>query len=113
MTYKRRPTTARGLGGTHQKTRETLLRNLQDGDLCARCAARGLAHPMFRRLITWRNGKPRSPWLDLDDFPGRAFGGHQVKRLSYRSCNRSSGAVLGNRMRAAQRPARQQAYTRW
>jgi hypothetical protein len=34
----------------------------------------------------------RGQYLDLDDFPGRIFGGPQVKLLAHRSCNRRAGA---------------------
>ena len=34
----------------------------------------------------------RGQFLDLDDFPGRVFGGPQVKLLAHRSCNRRAGA---------------------
>lgn len=53
----------------------------------------------------------RQMWrVDLDDFPGRVFGGPQVKLLAHRFCNRSAGASLGNQLRAAARPS---AYNRW
>lgn len=94
-------TTERGLGADHQTTRVQALTSLQDGDLCARCQLRGIKHPMYRHLVIWKDGKPTSPWLDLDDFPGRASGGQQVKRLSYRGCNRSAGAALATPMRLA------------
>ena len=105
-------TTMVGLGWTaHQQPRQRALAALQDGDLCARCAERGIEHPMYRALVTRRpDGRYVSPWLDLDDFPGRRFGGPQVKRLSYRACNRSTGAAAGNRMRARKKAS---AYTRW
>jgi hypothetical protein len=94
-----------------------LLTSLRDGDLCERCRRRGVEHQMFRALITWRNGKPTSRFLDVDDFPGRAFGGPQTKLLSYRSCNRSAGAKLGNRMRAMAKLAAaggpEPKYNRW
>lgn len=97
-------TTQRGLGWhDHQLPRRQALTNLQDGDPCARCQARGIYHPMYQALITWRAGVPTSRWLDLDDFPGRAFGGPQVKRLSYRACNRAAGARITNRIRKARR----------
>jgi len=66
---------------------------------------------MFRYAIA-RNpaGRYISPLLDLDDYPGRAFGGPQTKRLSWRACNRSAGARLGNAVRSA---ARRGGYGRW
>lgn len=83
-------TTQRGLGHQHQRARKAALAALRDGDPCARCEQRGVYHPMYRAAASL---------LDLDDFPGRMFGGPQVKRLSYRACNRSHGAALGNRTR--------------
>ena len=79
-------TTERGLGCDHQRQRVTALTALRDGDPCARCG-----RPMWRADVYWVNGKPRSRTLDLDDFPGRMYGGPQVKRLSHRSCNRRAG----------------------
>ena len=105
-------TTLAGLGWPHQQDRQRALAALRDGDLCARCAMRGVEHPMFRAMVTRRpDGRYVSPQLDLDDFPGRRYGGPQVKRLSYRACNRSSGARAGNRTRA--RKPRAATYTRW
>ena len=69
-------TTQRGLGYDHQRTRRERLAQLRDGDPCPRCGG-----PMFR-----------GQYLDLDDFPGRVFGGPQVKLLAHRSCNRRAGA---------------------
>ena len=94
-------TTQRGLGYDHQSARERALASLKDGDLCARCQRRGIHHPMYRHLVIWKDGKPRSPWLDLDDFPGRTFGGPQIKLLSWRRCNRSAGAALSTPLRLA------------
>ena len=87
-----RGTTAqRGLAGQHQPTRVRALTALQDGDPCFRCQLAGIYHPMYQALVTWTRGKPTSPWLDLDDYPGRMYGGPQTKRLSYRACNRRAG----------------------
>jgi hypothetical protein len=104
-------TTMVGLGWPHQKARQRKLAALQDGDLCARCELRGVEHPMFRAMVIRRpDGRLVAPLLDLDDFPGRRFGGPQTKRLSYRRCNRSTGAAAGNRMRARKKTS---TYTRW
>lgn len=114
MARTRGSTKQRGLAGGHQSKRQTALRDLQDMDLCARCELRGRVHYMWRSLVTRRpDGRLVAPLLDLDDFPGRVFGGPQVKRLSYRRCNRSAGASLGNRLRALTRPATPAKYTRW
>jgi hypothetical protein len=68
---------------------------MPEGALCARCESRGIAHPMTRAVITRRpDGRYVSPMLDLDDFPGRAYGGPQVKRLSWRRCNRQAGQAI-------------------
>jgi len=48
--------------------------------------------------------------LDLDDFPGRVFGGPQVKRLSHRFCNRAAGARVTNMIKAMRTPSK---YNRW
>lgn len=102
-------TTAVGLGwAVHQKPRMAALAALRDGDPCPRC---GL--PMYRWMVTWNAGRPTSRWLDFDDFPGRAFGGPQVKRLAHRRCNRRAGAMLGNRLQRRRRTPRRAAYTRW
>lgn len=73
-------TTQRGLGSSHQRARRAALAALRDGDPCARCG-----HPMYRA---------QARMLDLDDFPGRAYGGPQVKLLSHRSCNRRAGQAI-------------------
>lgn len=49
----------------------------------------------------------RGQYLDLDDWPGRVFGGPQVKLLAHRSCNRRAGAILTNRMRGYARRLQQ------
>lgn len=104
-------TTAVGLGWPHQQARQRALAALQDGDPCARCQQRGIEHPLTRDLITRRpGGRYTAPLLDLDDFPGRAYGGPQTKRLSHRACNRRAGAAAGNRMRRGKPRTR---YTRW
>lgn len=108
--YRRAKTTTRGLGASHQTARQAALAALTDGDPCFRCELRGVYHPMYRWAITRRpDGRLVSRLLDLDDYPGRVFGGPQTKRLSWRRCNRHAGAVLGNRLRAkAPSP-----YNRW
>lgn len=107
-------TTSVGLGYRHQQARQRALAALRDGDLCARCAARGIEHPMTRALITRRpDGRLVAPLLHLDDFPGRAYGGPQVKRLSYRACNVRAGSALGNQRRWGMHMQMRNAYTRW
>ena len=91
-------TTERGLGWTHQQERKRQLATLRPGTPCPRCHL-----PMHRAQL-----------LDLDDFPGRVFGGPQTKRLAHRRCNRSAGATLGNRLRAARaQPQRAITSRRW
>ncbi len=86
-------TTQRGLGAQHQALRRKLLAELRDGDPCARCLRQGTYHPMYRR---------QARLLDVDhiDTP-RALGGQPGQgALAHRTCNRSAGAALGNRLRA-------------
>ena len=103
--YRPGHTTAAGLGRAHQAARQAALAALADGQPCARCQARGVYHPLTRALVSRSRDGRRwvAPLLDLDDFPGRMFGGPQEKRLSYRFCNRSQGATMGNRARSAPR----------
>lgn len=84
---KRGTTTQLGLGAAHQAERKRQLAALIDGYPCPRCG-RG----MYRAMM-----------LDLDDWPGRMYGGPQVKLLAHRSCNRRAGAIAGNRMRGLAR----------
>jgi hypothetical protein len=97
MARQRGTTTQRGLGWSHAQARAAALATLADGDPCARCLLKGIFHPMYRAQVAL---------LDLDDFPGRRYGGPQVKLLSWRSCNRSAGASAGNRMRPRRRRMR-------
>lgn len=95
MPRQRASSTERGLGSAHQSARQRALAAMPEGALCARCESRGIAHPMTRAVITRRSdGRYVSPMLDLDDFPGRAYGGPQVKRLSWRRCNRQAGQAI-------------------
>jgi hypothetical protein len=69
---------------------------MAEGQLCARHLTMGITHPLSRSLISRSKDGLRwvAPLLDLDDFPGRAYGGPQVKRLSCRQSNRSHGQRL-------------------
>lgn len=87
MTGKRLTTTQRGLGYSHQAEGKRQRAALTDGTPCPRCG----------------RGMYRGQQLDLDDFPGRWYGGPQVKLLSHRSCNRRAGAQLGNMLRGINR----------
>jgi hypothetical protein len=105
-------TTAIGLGWAHQRQRAQAIRALPPGQPCPRTEICG-GLPMY---ATWQQasaaGLPRKLWrLDYDDYPGRMFGGPQIKRLAHAHCNRSAGARAGNRMR--RRRPRRAAYTRW
>jgi hypothetical protein len=88
MTRPRRSTTERGLGYAHRAERNRQIAGLRDGTPCPRC---GL--PMVRGQL-----------LDLDDFPGRVFGGPQVKRLAHRACNRRAGQLITSAILRARSP---------
>lgn len=76
-------TAQRGLGAAHQKDRKRLLAIHRDGDPCWRCG-----QPMYK-----------SQGLDRDHIVDRALGGAEGPAvLAHRSCNRSAGAKLGNRL---------------
>lgn len=123
MVYKRAKTTARGLGHAHQVTRSQQVKVLaaSPGRPCPKCGLPMFATPAeaatvyaARRvfMVRGRRVTGRQMWhVDLDDYPGRVFGGPQVKRLMHRHCNRRAGAVVGNRLRALQTPRR--GYGRW
>lgn len=83
MARYRGTTAERGLGTAHQNDRKRLLALHREGDPC------------------WRCGKPmyKSQGLDRDHIIDRALGGAQGPAvLAHRSCNRSAGAKLGNRL---------------
>lgn len=69
-------TTERGLGWSHQRAREFLLKTTPDGTPCPYC---GL--PM---LLTVHK-------LDADHSQPRSLGGTRADRLAHASCNRSHG----------------------
>jgi hypothetical protein len=85
-------TTRPGLGYAHRAERKRQIAGLRDGTPCPRC---GLA--MLRGQL-----------LDLDDFPGRMFGGPQVKRLAHRACNRRAGQQLTTLILRARSSVRKQ-----
>jgi hypothetical protein len=86
---------------------------MAEGELCFRCELEGRVHPMTRAVISRRpDGRYVSALLDLDEYPGRAFGGPQIKRLSWRRCNRRHGQRLSTAVQNARRAARQR-YDRW
>ena len=84
---------ARGVGSAHRAERQHALATMAEGQQCFRCELRGIEHPLSRALISRSKDGRRwvSEYLDLDDYPGRAYGGPQVKRLSGRKCNRQHG----------------------
>lgn len=96
-------TTRVGLGGAHQRDRRAALAALRPGiDVCPHTAYCGGAPMWPTPAAAIRAGAPA--WmgrLDLGDWPGRIFGGPQIKRLEHATCNRRAGAALGNRLRAA------------
>ena len=75
-------------GWAHRKRTAQLKAAMHDGDPCARCG-----RPMRRDQLHLIDG-------DHVGTP-RALGGDLPDALSHRSCNRSHGATLGNRMRGA------------
>jgi hypothetical protein len=57
---------------------------------------------------------PKLRPLDLDDFPGRVFGGPQVERLAHRYCNRKAGQRVGVKIKALRNPnPKRTVYNRW
>jgi len=88
MAYRKRHrgTTTQRLGHNHAPDRKRLMAAFKDGDLCWRCG-----QPMFG----WQS-------LERDHVTARALGGIDgPAALAHAHCNRSAGARLGNRMRAA------------
>jgi len=81
-------TTQRGLGYDHQRTRRERMAQLRDGDPCPRCGG-----PMFR-----------GQYLDLDDFPGRIFGGPGVKLLAAVTATAAPAASSVRRRNGGKRP---------
>jgi hypothetical protein len=66
----------------HQRDRRLALAEFRDGDICFRCR---------RPMRSWQS-------KDLDHVRPIARGGVDgPKRLSHSKCNRSAGAVIGNR----------------
>lgn len=90
---------SRGYGHHHRVRVAQLKAALRDGDPCARCGG-----PMYRTQL---------PLLDGDHVgtPRALQAGDPHHRdalpdaLAHRSCNRSHGASLGNRLRALRRDA--------
>lgn len=82
----------RGYGHAHRTRTRQLKDAMRDGDPCCRCQ-----RPMYRAEL---------PHID-GDHHGRAriLGGELPDALAHRSCNRSAGATLGNRLRGARRRA--------
>jgi hypothetical protein len=116
----RRSTKARGLTGQHPADRQVALRDMPEGAPCFRCELRGVVHPMTRAVISKSpaTGRWVAPLLELDHYPGRAFGGPQVSRLSWKRCNRQAGARLGNALRAVRAAVQEDTrpvsrYDRW
>lgn len=91
-------TTERGLGWKdHQKPRKALLPAwLGTPCSCSRC---GKHRGLCGTVLTRENA-------EFDHILARALGGTRAERFLCRSCNRSRGAILGNRIRAAGRRRR-------
>jgi hypothetical protein len=101
-------TTQRGLGNAHQQERRRQIAALLPGAPCPRCGLPMYATPAQAS----RAAMPPKLWhLDLDDYPGRIYGGPQIKRLAHRYCNRRAGQRIATARRTARRRAA--AYTRW
>jgi len=91
MPSKTSQTTAeQGYGWAHQQARADLLRDLEDGEPCARCG-----EPMYR----WQAAQ-----LDADHVENSKAAGEPPDALSHASCNRSHGATQGNLARAGHMP---------
>ena len=100
---------ARGLGHGHRSERQHALATMAEGQLCFRCELSGIEHRLSRALISRSKDGKRwvSEYLDLDHYPGRAYGGPQIVRLSGKACNRRHGqrmttAILNGRTVAQQ-----------
>lgn len=95
-TRPRLSATERGLGHGHRCDRQHALATMAEGQQCFRCELDGRVHLLSRSLIGRSTDGRRwvSEFLDLDEYPGRAYGGPQVKRLSGRACNRRHGQKL-------------------
>jgi hypothetical protein len=73
-------------GYQHRKERAEAIKAMPEGELCWRCN-----RPMSKTMARF---------LDYDHMNSVALGGADgPKRLTHRSCNRSAGATLGNKMR--------------
>jgi|SRR5215475_1659641 len=112
-------TTQRGLGAAHQRDRETMIAAMVDGTACPRRSICG-GLPMFSTpQAAAAAGLPRKLWnVNADHVIPRALGGaNGPKVLAHEHCNKSAGAVLGNKLRAArnaaQRAALTKPYSRW
>jgi hypothetical protein len=78
-------------GSIHQSARTRAVAMLQDGDPCARCASRGMYHPLTRDM-------GRLLHLDHDDEDGGYLG------LSFAKCNMAAGGAKGRAIQLAARP---------
>jgi hypothetical protein len=78
-------TTQRGYGWAHQKARAKAVRDMQEGDPCARCGG-----PMLRS---------QAKDLDLDHNEDRTA----YRGLAHATCNRSAGQAVGMARRTTTR----------
>lgn len=85
-------TTERGLGWSHQKQRERLIRSHVDGSACWWCGV-----PMYRDAARNRDGES----LHADHSRARAHGGTKADRLLHGTCNRERGEGSRDHLRPA------------
>jgi hypothetical protein len=92
-----------------------MVAQLVDGTPCPRRSICG-GLPMFATpQAAAAAGLPRKLWnVNADHVIPRALGGARGGMvLSHEFCNKSAGATLGNKLRAARRRVVQQGYNRW
>jgi hypothetical protein len=108
-------TARKGLGTEHQADRKTKIARLaaSPGQPCPRPWC-GHAPMYATPEEAARAGLPRKLWnVELDHFPGRAYGGPQTRMLSHAFCNRKSGQLVGAAIRRAARAQGSAGYDRW
>lgn len=104
-------TTRAGLGSDHQKERVAQLRTLGSRPgTCPRCG--GVFYGTLK-LAASAGLPPKFWYVDLDDFPGRRFGGPQVKLLAHRYCNRRAGQRVTTAILRGRSTKTRAAYNRW
>lgn len=91
-TDRKLTTTERGLGYSHRKARERLLRTHIDGSPCWWCGK-----PMFRQPARNPDGRV----LSADHTHARALGGTKADRLLHEVCNKQRGDGYKDHLRPA------------